>query len=195
MFRRHVSFHSPRLDSAVLVLLGVALMSWLSPQVWMFQGDLPITPQSLMVVLWGVLWGWQTGTAAVVLYLVAGGMGAPVFADGASGWVHFKGSTAGFLFAFPVGALMAGWAAEHVRRFKYGASALLMLLGQLAVVLLGLGWQRGIVPVEASWAETLTSLVPALLVKSALGALITVFVGRALTGHKVNEASSSGPEE
>ena len=186
MFRRHVSFHSPRLDSAVLVLLGVALMSWLSPQVWMFQGDLPITPQSLMVVLWGVLWGWQTGTAAVVLYLVAGGMGAPVFADGASGWV---------LFAFPVGALMAGWAAEHVRRFKYGASALLMLSGQLAVVLLGLGWQRGIVPVEATWAETLTRLAPALLVKSALGALITVLVGRALTGHKVNEALSSGPKE
>jgi biotin transport system substrate-specific component len=183
------------MDSAALVLLGVVLMSWLSPKVWMFQGDLPITPQSLVVVLWGVLWGWQIGTVAVALYLVAGGLGAPVFADGASGWGHFGGSTAGFLFAFPIGALVAGWAAEHVSRFKYGASALLMLLGQLTVVVLGLGWQRGIVPVEVTWGQTLATLAPALLVKSALGALVVVFVGRALTGHKESEANSAEPGE
>ena len=54
------------------------------------------------------------------------------------GWVHFTGSTAGFLFAFPIGALVAGWFAEQVTRMRYGASALLLLLGQLVIVLLGL---------------------------------------------------------
>ena len=63
-------------------------MGWLAPQVWMFQGDLPITPQSLLVVLWGVLWGWRSGHASVVLYFVVGGMGCPCLPT-----VHTDGST------------------------------------------------------------------------------------------------------
>ena len=184
MFRQHVQWHSTWVDNAFLVVLGLALMGWLSPQVWTFQGSLPITPQSLIVVLWGVLWGWQVGTAAVVLYLVLGGLGAPVFAGGASGWVHFTGSTAGFLFAFPIGALVAGWLAEQATRMRYGASGLLLLLGQLVIVILGLIYQRGIIPVEITLAESLLDLMPPLLVKAALGTLIVVFVGRGLTRHQ-----------
>ena len=184
MFRQHIQWQSTWVDSTLLVVLGLALMGWLSPQVWTFQGTLPITPQSLIVVLWGVLWGWQGGTAAVALYLVSGGLGAPVFADGASGWIHFTGSTAGFLFAFPIGALVAGWFAEQVTRMHYGASALLLLLGQLVIVLLGLTYQRGIIPVEVSLVENLLDLMPPLLVKAALGTLVVVFVGRGVTGHK-----------
>ena len=190
MFRKHLHLHSPLVDASVLTALGLVLMGWLSPQVWMFQGNLPITPQSLLMVLWGVLWGWRVGTATVVLYLLAGGLGAPVFADGASGWVHFRGSTAGFLFAFPIGALVAGWLAEQPTKLRYGASALLLLLGQFVIVMLGLAWQRGIVPVEWTWAETLLQLAPAVLVKTALGTLVVVFVGRALTGHQPQDSSS-----
>ena len=69
----------------MLVGVGLLLMGWLAPQVWSFQGQLPITPQSLLVVLWPLLWGWRIGTASVVLYLLAGGAGLPVFADGAHG--------------------------------------------------------------------------------------------------------------
>ena len=183
MFRQHIQWHSAWVDSALLVVLGLALMGWLSPQVWTFQGTLPITPQSLIVVLWGVLWGWQVGTAAVALYLVAGGLGAPVFADGASGWVHFTGSTAGFLFAFPIGALVAGWFAAQVTRMRYGASALLLLLGQLVIVLLGSLPTRHH-SCQVPLVDSLLDLMPPLLVKAALGTLIVVFVGRGLTGHK-----------
>jgi biotin transport system substrate-specific component len=184
VFRKHFHVHSPLLDAAVLTALGLGIMGWLSPQVWMFQGNLPITPQSLLMVLWGVLWGWRVGTATVVLYLLAGGFGAPIFADGASGWIHFRGSTAGFLLAFPIGALVAGWLAEQPSQMRYGTSALTLLLGQLVIVVLGLAWQRGIVPVESTWTDTLLHLLPALLVKTALGSLVVVFVGRALTGHR-----------
>ena len=190
MFRQHVQWHSAWVDSALLVVLGLALMGWLSPQVWTFHGTLPITPQSLIVVLWGVMWGWQVGTAAVALYLVFGGLGAPVFAGGASGWIHFTGSTAGFLFAFPIGALVAGWLAEQVNRMRYGASALLLLLGQLVILLLGLAYQRGIIPVEISFVDSLLDLMPPLLVKAALGTLVVVVVGRGLTGHKPSSEGS-----
>ena len=149
----------------------------------MFQGDLPITPQSLMVVLWGILWGWKVGTLAVILYLVAGGLGAPVFADGASGWQHFAGSTSGFLLAFPISALVVGWLSERVLKMRYATSALLLFLGQGIIVLLGLIWFRSIVPIEDGWLETLAGLAPATLVKTALGTLVVVVVGRLLTQH------------
>ena len=184
MFRQHFNLHSTAVDSALLVAIGVTLMGWLSPQVWNLQGSLPITPQSLIMVLWGVLWGWQVGTAAVLTYLLVGGIGLPVFAGGASGWIHFTGSTAGFLFAFPIGALVAGWLAEQVKDMRYAASALLLVLGQLVIVLLGLMWQRGIVPVEISFLDSLIDLLPPLLTKAALGTLVVLLVGRGLTGHK-----------
>ena len=69
-----------------------------------------------------------------------GGVGAPVFAEGASGWQHFTGSTSGFLLAFPIGALVVGWLGERIQKMRYATSALLLLLGQSIVVVLGLMW-------------------------------------------------------
>ena len=194
MFRNSIHWQSPLLDDMLLTGIGTVLLCWLSPQVWMFQGDLPITPQSLMVVLWGVLWGWKVGTLAVILYLVAGGMGAPVFAEGASGWHHFTGSTSGFLMAFPIGALVVGWLGERVQKMRYATSVLLLLLGQGIVVLLGLMWFRNIVPVEQGWLDTLAGLAPAIMVKTALGSLVVVFVGRILTQHQPTTSSPDRPE-
>ena len=168
----------------MLVGVGLLLMAWLAPQVWSFQGQLPITPQSLLVVLWPLLWGWRIGTASVVLYLLAGGAGLPVFADGANGWLHFTGSTGGFLLAFPIAAVVVGWLAEGQSAMKYAKGACLLLLGQLTIVVLGLMWQRAMIPVKASWLETMGHLFPAILVKCALGTLVVVFVGRLLTSHK-----------
>lgn len=173
-----------RMRWALLSVAGAALMGWLSPMVWRVEGALPITPQSLVVVVWAVLWGWRSGTAAVLLYLAAGGMGAPVFAGGAHGWVHFTGSTAGFLFAFPISALVVGFLAEHLRGWKYAGAAGLLLLGHAVLLALGLFWQRSMIPVEDSLAETLSRLLPAVLVKTALGTLVVVLVGRALTQHR-----------
>ena len=184
MFRSHVKLGHPLAEEAVLVGCGLLIMAWLAPQVWSFQGQLPITPQSLLVVLWPLLWGWRTGTTSVVLYLVLGGIGLPVFADGAHGWKHFTGSTGGFLMAFPIAAVLVGWLSEGHSTMKYAKSACLMLLGQCTIVVLGLMWQRAMIPVEASWWETMTRLFPAILVKCALGTLVVVFVGRLLTSHK-----------
>jgi hypothetical protein len=61
---------------------------------------------------------------------------------------------------------------------------LLLLLGQLVIGLLGLAYQRGIIPIEVSLVDNLLDLMPPLLVKAALGTLVVVLVGRGLTGHK-----------
>lgn len=184
MFFSYFPLQDARMRWAVLSVAGAALMGWLSPMVWRVEGALPITPQSLVIVVWAVLWGWRSGTAAVLLYLAAGGMGAPVFAGGAHGWVHFTGSTAGFLYAFPISALVVGFLAEQVRRWNYAGAAGLLLLGHAVLLGLGLFWQRSMIPVEDSLAQTLSNLLPSVLVKTALGTLVVVVVGRALTQHR-----------
>ena len=195
MFRNSIHWQSPLLDDLILTGIGTVLLCWLSPQVWMFQGDLPITPQSLMVVLWGVLWGWKVGTLSVVLYLVAGGMGAPVFAEGASGWHHFTGSTSGFLMAFPIGALVVGWLGERVQKMRYATSVLLLLLGQGIVVMLGLMWFRSIVPVEQGWLDALAGWHPPSWSKRPLGPWWWCLWGRVLTQHQPMSSSADLPED
>ena len=69
----------------------------------------PITLQPLVVVLAGLLLGPFAGAASMVLYLVAGALGLPVFAPvGAPGIARFFGPTGGYLLAYPAAAFVAG---------------------------------------------------------------------------------------
>jgi biotin transport system substrate-specific component len=72
----------------------------------------PITMQTLFVVLAGMTLGPRDGFIAIVSYLALGLGGAPVFAGFAFGPTAFTGLTGGYLFAFPVAAYAAGRVAE-----------------------------------------------------------------------------------
>ena len=97
---------------------ALALLMALSPMQWTSGEGIPITLQSLLVVLLPAILGWKSGTLAVVIYLIAGGFGAPVFAYGTFGWERFTGSTGGFLLAFPLAAMLSGWAMETSKNRK-----------------------------------------------------------------------------
>jgi biotin transport system substrate-specific component len=64
--------------------------------------------QNLFALLGGLILGPVPGGAAAALYLIAGAVGAPVFAGATGGFVHFFGPTGGFLFGYLLSALTAG---------------------------------------------------------------------------------------
>lgn len=68
----------------------------------------PITLQVLGVFLAGLLLGPLWGGAAMVLYLLAGTLGAPVFAHGTAGLGVLLGPTGGYLFSYPLAAAVVG---------------------------------------------------------------------------------------
>jgi biotin transport system substrate-specific component len=68
----------------------------------------PMTLQPLAVLVVGGLLGAAAGLSALVLYLMLGILGLPVFAGGASGALHLAGLTGGYLLAFPVAAAVTG---------------------------------------------------------------------------------------
>ena len=71
----------------------------------------PITLQTLFVILAGVAVGPRAGAASMALYVGAGAMGAPVFSNGGAGLAWLLGPTGGYLLTYPASAFAAGWVA------------------------------------------------------------------------------------
>lgn len=71
-------------------------------------GPVPITLQTFGVLLAGAVLGPRRGFLAVLLYLVLGAAGLPIYAGGASGLGTFSGPTGGYLISFPFAAALAG---------------------------------------------------------------------------------------
>jgi biotin transport system substrate-specific component len=95
----------------------------------------PFTLQPLAVVLAGLLLGPAAGAASMVLYVVAGALGAPVFSPiGAPGFLRLIGPTGGYLLAAPAAAAIAGLVA---RRFPAFAGRLLAAVLGIATLYAG----------------------------------------------------------
>lgn len=113
----------------VAVSAQVALPVPLSP--------VPMTLQGFAVILVGGLFGAAAGAGALVLYLVAGIFGAPVFSMGGSGLIRLLGPTGGYLLAFPVAAIVAGAVGKQGKPLRCFLAALLAMM----VIHLG-GWAQ-----------------------------------------------------
>jgi biotin transport system substrate-specific component len=73
----------------------------------------PITAQSLGVMLAGSILGARRGALSLVLFLALVAVGLPLLAGGRGGLGVFFGASAGFLLAYPVGAYVVGWLSER----------------------------------------------------------------------------------
>ena len=98
--------------SITLISLGAALIIALSP----FQialGPISITLQTLVIGLIATLYHPKEATLSVLLYLLLGAIGLPVFSGGNSGFHAFIGPTGGFLLFFPLRALVTSLIANR----------------------------------------------------------------------------------
>ena len=110
----------------------------------------PITLQTLFVLLSGLILGPKAGPAAMLLYLLAGCLGLPVFAGGKAGLAVLVGPTGGFLWGFLPAAAVCGLARRNPPRslpaimvFGLMATAVTLGLGTLQLSLvLGLGLEK-----------------------------------------------------
>lgn len=105
-------------DETTLNIARAALLAALTGA-FAFVGTIPIplspvpfTLQVLGVFLAGLLLGPVWGAASMLLYLLAGAVGAPVFAGGAAGPGVLVGQTGGYLFSYPVAAAVTGYVAH-----------------------------------------------------------------------------------
>ncbi|WP_439375593.1 biotin transporter BioY [Bradyrhizobium sp. PMVTL-01] len=161
------------LRAFVLIGLGTALMA-LSAKVNLPLPYVPMTLQTLVVLMIGAAYGWRLGSATMIAYLAEGALGLPVFAGPVGGIAPLVGPTAGYLFGFVLAAFVTGWLAE---RGWDGSIALLfvaMAIGHVVILAAGFGWLAyGIgLGADKAWQVGLAPFIAGSVVKNALGATL-----------------------
>jgi biotin transport system substrate-specific component len=145
----------------------------------------PITFQTLAVMLTGLVLGPARGFAAVGLYTLLGLAGLPIFSQGRSGLGILAGPSAGYIIAFPIAAGVVGWLATVVIRRTTKARALWFFLAATAtsiVIVHSLGIAGIALNSKATLEQAfLSDLVfyPGDLIKNVLAAAIAVALHRA----------------
>lgn len=97
-----------------------------------------ITLQSLAVTLVGFALGRKAGVAAVLLYLLEGALGMPVFANGKAGFAVLMGPSGGYLFGFVAMAFVLGWFSDRGVLQSFWKSAAAALLANIVMFVPGL---------------------------------------------------------
>ncbi len=100
------------LRGAILVALGTALLT-LSAKVNLPLPLVPMTLQTLVVLMIGAAYGWRLGSLTVIAYLAEGAIGLPVFAGPVGGLAPLVGPTAGYLYGFVLAAFATGWLSQR----------------------------------------------------------------------------------
>jgi biotin transport system substrate-specific component len=100
----------------------------------------PVTGQTLAVLLTGALLGSRRGPLSVMTYLAAGTAGLPFFAGGAVGFARLAGPTGGYLMGFVLAAFVTGLLAERGWDRRVPTTVLLMGVGTVVVYAFGLAW-------------------------------------------------------
>ena len=139
---------------AVLIVAGAALVTILAQLVIPLQ-PVPITGQTLAVLLVGSTLGAVRGSLAMVLYALLGLVGLPVFSDGTHGASIVFGATGGYIVGFILSAAMVGWLAERQWDRKVLKALATFAAGSLAVFAIGLPWLS--ITLHLNLAQTLAA--------------------------------------
>ncbi len=159
-------------DALLVVLFSVFVA--LTAQIKFELGftPVPITGQTLGVLVTGALLGSRRGALALALYLVEGAVGLPVFAGGASGFARILGPTGGYLLSYPLAAGLVGFLAERGWDRTVWRAGLAMLIGNLLIYLIAVPWLSFFVgSVQLGLAKGMWPFVVGDALKLALGAL------------------------
>ncbi|MDA3940066.1 MAG: biotin transporter BioY [Spirochaetia bacterium] len=143
-------------------------------------GPVPIVLTTLFVVLSGLLGGFRIGIYSVVVYLILGILGLPVFAGGAGGFAVIAGPTGGYLMGYLLAAAFAGlifrsWN-EKSRTANIILASLAALLAAASIYLPGLFWLK--ISLGLDWGKALSigllPFIPGDLLKTVVVVILTI---------------------
>jgi biotin transport system substrate-specific component len=168
----------PALIQLGAVLLGTLVLA-IASQISVPMLPVPMTMQTLAVILIGALYGWRLGAFTILVWLGEAALGLPVLANGNGGIAPFMGPTAGYLASFPLVAALVGWLAERGWNGSRLVFAFLsMLLGHALCLMLGGLWLATLIGAEKAMLAGVVPFLLGSLVKSGLGAAILMALSR-----------------
>lgn len=136
----------------VAVCAHVSIPLWFTP--------VPITLQTFAVILLGLLLSPSAAAGALLLYLVEGAAGLPVFSPhGPAGLLHLFGPTGGYLLSYPFAAALTAWLRRRTGNGAFAPSLLAAATGSLLILLCGALW-FGILTRQSAGTVLALSVLP-----------------------------------
>ncbi|MGD7733552.1 biotin transporter BioY [Propionibacteriaceae bacterium G57] len=164
------------LFTALMVVLGLA------PRIQLPLLPAPFTTQTLGVMLAGGIIGAKRGFASMALFVLLVAVGAPVLVGGLGGFGMLLGPTGGFIWAYPLGALVTGLLVEAWwKRLNYVWAFIACFIGgSLVLYAIGQPWliaNSGLTLSRGWWSWVI--YLPGDLVKTVVAAAVIVTVKKA----------------
>jgi biotin transport system substrate-specific component len=167
---------SSALTQVLFVAAGVAFIALLAQISIPVPGSpVPVTGQTLAVLLIGTTYGARLGVLTFATYLLAGVAGAPIFAPSATSANHgidrLIGATGGYLVGMLVASLVLGYLADRKADQKFRTSFPALLLGDAIIFTFGLLWLQQ--TLDLSWSKTIAAGFTPFILGEALKIAIT----------------------
>ena len=167
---------SSALTQVLFVAAGVAFIALLAQIAIPVPGSpVPVTGQTLAVLLIGTTYGARLGVLTFATYLLAGVAGAPIFAPSGTSANHgidrLIGATGGYLVGMLVASLVLGYLADRKADQKFRTSFPALLLGDAIIFTFGLLWLQQ--TLDLSWSKTIAAGFTPFILGVALKIAIT----------------------
>lgn len=176
-----------RLVTQLFLAIGGTLLLVLSAKTKVVLGPVDMSLQTLAIFLIAAAFGMRLAVATLLLYMLEGAMGFPVFQstpEKGIGLAYMLGTTGGYLAGFVVMAAIAGWAADRGldrNPFKlFGA----LLVAEAIMMAMGFAWLATIIGAEKAWQFGVVPFILPDLIKVALAASLVPAVWSLLPRQK-----------
>jgi len=166
------------IKTILITVLGTLLLT-VSAKIKVPFYPVPMTMQTLIVLLIGIIFGWKLGLATITLYLFEGIIGLPVFAgtpEKGVGLTYFMGPTMGYLIGFLPAVFFAGLLKINYKYNLIHRFIMVFILYTFSVsfiYLFGLIWLLNFVSIEKVW---LVGAAPFMLAELLKISILSVFV-------------------
>ncbi len=132
---------------------------------------IPITAQSLFVLLIAHHFQWKWGSIFIAAYLLASLLGAPLLSNFKGGWAAFTGPSLGYLLGFLLATLLVGKMAE-TQEERFAKYLQQFFLGGLVILLAGYVGMLRYFDFKIAFYKAVLPFIPGLFAKTLLGAIL-----------------------
>jgi biotin transport system substrate-specific component len=142
-----------RIAYAALALAGTVVL-YASAKVQVPFFPVPMTLQTLAIMLVAAAYGFRLGVATILLYLAEAAVGIPVLAgtpEKGIGLIYMMGSTGGYLVGFVIATALVGWFAERGFDRSIPRLFVVMLAADAIVLAVGFAWLATLIGPEKAW--------------------------------------------
>ncbi len=172
-----------RLASYLILAIAGSVLLWVSAKTSVPFFPVPMTLQTLALLLIAATYGTRLGLATLMLYLFEGMLGLPVFSstpERGIGIAYMMGPTAGYLVGFVAATALVGWFAERGADRSFFTLFVPMLAGAGLVFAFGFAWLAMLIGPGAAFELGVVPFVLGDLLKVGIAALLVPAAARLL---------------